>query len=111
MFGSLLCVKEGRPPPPNPHTHNRSALGCREPDCSLCSFNPQRVCERNFQKKYLVGDILKAKCGSSIRVELLDMRGNPVTQDYPDLTFEVGAAAAGWGGCMSREGASAPPCA
>lgn len=73
--------------PPSP----RSALGCRDAECPLCSFNPKRVCERNFQKKYLVGDPLKAKCGAAIRMELTDMHGNVVTAGYPDLTFEVGA--------------------
>ncbi|KXZ45073.1 hypothetical protein GPECTOR_59g682 [Gonium pectorale] len=29
-----------------------------------------RLCERNFAKKYLVGDALRAKCGAPIRIEL-----------------------------------------
>jgi hypothetical protein len=49
-------------------------------------------------RRYLVGDPLRAKCGASIRVELVDMAGSPVTQDYPDLTFEVRpAGVGGWG--------------
>ncbi|KAI8470506.1 MAG: hypothetical protein J3K34DRAFT_521291 [Monoraphidium minutum] len=69
--------------------HECSALGCRDSECPLCTYNPHRVCERNFQKKYLVGDPLRAKCGASLRVELLDAAGNPVTEGYPDLTFEL----------------------
>ena len=34
--------------------------------------NPHRRCEGNFAGKYLAGDVLKAKCGASIRVEVLD---------------------------------------
>ena len=34
--------------------------------------NPQRRCLGNFADKYLAGDILKAKCGASIRVEVID---------------------------------------
>eukprot|EP00198_Chlamydomonas_reinhardtii_P006783 XP_001696119.1 predicted protein of CSE family [Chlamydomonas reinhardtii] len=49
-----------------------SALGCREPGCMLCACNPLRLCERNFSRKYLVGDALRAKCGASIKLVLLD---------------------------------------
>ncbi|KIZ02180.1 hypothetical protein MNEG_5775 [Monoraphidium neglectum] len=69
--------------------HECNALGCRDSECALCSFNPVRVCERNFQKKYLVGDPLRAKCNASIRLELTDAAGSPVTHGYPDLTFEL----------------------
>ena len=40
--------------------------------CSLCIQNPQRRCDRNFAEKYLAGDVSKAKCGASIRVEVVD---------------------------------------
>lgn len=36
------------------HSSPCSALGCRDLECSLCQFNPTRVCERNYSKKYLV---------------------------------------------------------
>jgi hypothetical protein len=39
-----------------------------------------------------VGDPLRAKCNASIRLELTDAAGSPVTHGYPDLTFEVGCA-------------------
>lgn len=38
----------------------------------MCQHNSQRRCSVNFNKKYLVGDKLLAKCGAAIRVELLD---------------------------------------
>lgn len=41
-------------------------------ECSLCAQNPHRRCEGNFSGKYLAGDVLKAKCGASIRVEVVD---------------------------------------
>ena len=48
------------------------SLGCLDTECSLCAQNPHRRCEGNFAGKYLAGDVLKAKCGASIRVEVLD---------------------------------------
>ncbi|KAI8463749.1 MAG: hypothetical protein J3K34DRAFT_526758 [Monoraphidium minutum] len=69
--------------------HECSALGCRDGECPLCAYNPQRLCERNFQKKYLVGDPLRAKCGAALRLELCYLEGNPVTQGAPDLTIEL----------------------
>eukprot|EP00878_Enallax_costatus_P008197 GHUV01008570.1.p1 GENE.GHUV01008570.1~~GHUV01008570.1.p1 ORF type:complete len:258 (+),score=48.54 GHUV01008570.1:251-1024(+) len=52
--------------------HDCMALGCNEPQCCLCQHNSQRRCSVNFNKKYLVGDKLLAKCGAAIRVEVLD---------------------------------------
>ena len=40
--------------------------------CALCMQNPQRRCDRNFADKYLAGDVIKAKCGASIRVEIIN---------------------------------------
>ncbi|GMH36359.1 hypothetical protein BSKO_04227 [Bryopsis sp. KO-2023] len=52
--------------------HKCLALGCMEPKCDLCEANPRRRCRTNFAKKYFKGDILKAKCGGPIYVELVD---------------------------------------
>lgn len=47
-------------------------LGCLDPACTLCLQNPLRRCNDScFAPKYLAGDILKAKCGASIRVEVI----------------------------------------
>lgn len=69
--------------------HDCLALGCRDSECTLCQFNPLRLCDRNFSKKYLVGDILKAKCGASIKVELHDADGQRYDGDLPGMHFEV----------------------
>jgi hypothetical protein len=43
--------------------------------------------------KYLVNDVLKAKCDAPIRVEVIDRTtGQPVTEDLPDVSLEVGGA-------------------
>jgi len=57
-------------------------LGCLDAACTLCVQNPQRRCNDScFAPKYLAGDILKAKCGASIRAEII-MRttGSPAPQ-------------------------------
>ena len=59
-------------------------------ECTLCQFNPVRLCERNFGKKYLVSDALKAKCGASIKVEMVDALGQRVEKDLAGVQFEVG---------------------
>lgn len=61
--------------------HQCQALGCTEPNCFLCEANPRRRCTSVFDKKYFKGDILKAKCGAPIRVQLQDMEGKRVTFD------------------------------
>ncbi|KAK9817517.1 hypothetical protein WJX74_004575 [Apatococcus lobatus] len=59
--------------------HDCLSLGCLEPGCQLCAQNPHRRCEGNFANKYLAGDVLKAKCGASIRLEVIDRRsGEPL---------------------------------
>lgn len=57
---------------------NPRALGCTEANCFLCEANPRRRCSSVFDKKYFKGDILKAKCGAPIFVELRDMEGKRV---------------------------------
>jgi hypothetical protein len=50
----------------------------------------------NFDRKYLVNDVLKAKCGAPIRVELVNSAtGEVVDADFPGLKFEVSCL---WGG-------------
>jgi hypothetical protein len=68
---------------------NRS-LGCLDPQCVLCEHNPHRRCNVNFAPKYLVNDILKAKCEAPIRVEIIDRAtGVPVGEEIPDVQLEA----------------------
>lgn len=70
--------------------HLCSALGCLDPQCALCQHNPNRRCSVNFDRKYLVGDMLKARCSASIRVELIDpATGMPPEEKIPDLMLQV----------------------
>lgn len=70
--------------------HDCMALGCSSAQCSLCQHNPYRRCRVNFDRKYLVGDTLKAKCGAVIRVELVDRASGQVfTEEIPGLVFEM----------------------
>ncbi len=66
------------------------SLGCLDPQCVLCEHNPHRRCNVNFAPKYLVNDVLKAKCEAPIRVEIIDRAtGVPVGEDIPDVHLEV----------------------
>ena len=55
--------------------------------------NPNRRCSGNFSTKYLSGDVLKAKCGASIRVEVVDRATlEPVKGEaIEDIYLEVAA--------------------
>lgn len=58
--------------------------------CVLCEHNPNRRCSVNFAPKYLVNDILKAKCDAPIRIEVIDRAtGVPLGEDIPDVHLEV----------------------
>ena len=50
------------------------SLGCLDLDCNLCKQTPHRRCTSTFAGKYLSGDMLKAKCGARIRLEVIDRR-------------------------------------
>lgn len=70
--------------------HDCLSLGCLDAQCVLCEHNPHRRCSVNFSPKYLVNDVLKAKCDAPIRVELIDRTtGQPIAEDLPDITLEV----------------------
>ena len=60
-------------------------LGCKDLTCHICSQNPNRQCSVNFNNKYLAGDILKAKCGASIFIEITDLHTGGVIND-PEVT-------------------------
>lgn len=61
-----------------------------DPQCVLCEHNPHRRCNVNFAPKYLVNDILKAKCEAPIRVEIIDRTtGVPLGEDIPEVQLEV----------------------
>ena len=67
------------------------SLGCLDPQCVLCEHNPHRRCNVNFAPKYLVNDVLKAKCDAPIRVEIIDRQtGVPLGEDIADVHLEVG---------------------
>ncbi len=71
---------------PVPHR----SLGCLDPQCVLCEHNPHRRCNVNFAPKYLVNDVLKAKCDAPIRVEIIDRQtGVPLGEDIADVHLEV----------------------
>ena len=66
------------------------SLGCLDPQCVLCEHNPHRRCNVNFAPKYLVNDVLKAKCDAPIRVEIIDRQtGVPLGEDIADVHLEV----------------------
>ncbi|GIL45703.1 hypothetical protein Vafri_2882 [Volvox africanus] len=70
--------------------HDCLALGCLDPQCALCTHNPSRRCMVNFDRKYLVNDVLKARCGAGIRVELIDpLTGQPVEEKLPEITLQI----------------------
>ena len=71
-------------------TLSHRSLGCLDPQCVLCEHNPHRRCNVNFAPKYLVNDVLKAKCEAPIRVEIIDRAtGVPLGEDIPDVHLEV----------------------
>ncbi len=74
------------------HTPRRSQ-GCLEGGCELCAQNPSRRCSDNFSAKYLSGDSLLARCGASIRVEVIDrVTGDAVQDDsLASVQLEVGS--------------------
>eukprot|EP00208_Stichococcus_sp_RCC1054_P004620 CAMPEP_0206134604 /NCGR_PEP_ID=MMETSP1473-20131121/106_1 /ASSEMBLY_ACC=CAM_ASM_001109 /TAXON_ID=1461547 /ORGANISM="Stichococcus sp, Strain RCC1054" /LENGTH=488 /DNA_ID=CAMNT_0053526221 /DNA_START=191 /DNA_END=1654 /DNA_ORIENTATION=+ len=70
--------------------HDCLSLGCLDPQCVLCEHNPHRRCNVNFAPKYLVSDVLKAKCEAPIRVEIIDRStGIPVGDDISDVHLEM----------------------
>lgn len=54
-------------------------------------MNPRRRCKGNFAAKYLVNDALKAKCGATIHLEVVDLRtSEPVpVEELADMQLEV----------------------
>lgn len=71
-------------------THSCLNIGCQDSLCSLCEHCPHRQCSSNFQSKYLVGDVLDAKCNAPIRVELYDAAtGQQVNEDIPGASVEI----------------------
>ena len=61
--------------------HDCAALGCNDQNCALCQHSATRRCRVNFDRKYLVGDSLRAKCQAPIRVELVDSSTGRVFDD------------------------------
>ena len=49
--------------------------------CALCAQCQYRRCVGHFDGKYLAGDMLKAKCGAEIRVEVRDRVTGDVVDD------------------------------
>eukprot|EP00210_Caulerpa_lentillifera_P002739 g2618.t1 len=72
--------------------HKCQAIGCTNTACDLCESNPKRGCTTDFGKKYFKGDVLKAKCGGSICVELLNketMKKASLDEFAPDTVMEL----------------------
>lgn len=63
--------------------------GCGDGTCTLCQFNPSRICKRNLKQKYLIDDHLRAKCGAGLRVEVVDENGQCMTEPLSDMELEV----------------------
>lgn len=63
--------------------HDCQSTGCGEIGCLICQYNPSRLCKQNLKSKYLIDDHLKAKCGASLRVELVDENGACVSEGLP----------------------------
>jgi len=61
--------------------HDCLALGCNDQNCALCQHSAIRRCRVNFDRKYLVGDNLHAKCTAPIRIELVDSSTGRVFED------------------------------
>ena len=98
----MLEVFESLPPPDYSNTplekrvlqlvfrHDCQSLGCLDTQCVLCEHNPNRQCRVNFAQKYLVHDILKAKCDSPIRIEVIDRNtGAPIGEELPGVSIEL----------------------
>ncbi len=74
------------------------STGCGENGCTLCQYNPSRLCKRNLKNKYLIDDHLRAKCGAPLRVELVDESGACESEGLPQGTqLEVSTLPAGSG--------------
>jgi hypothetical protein len=73
----------------------RRSSGCGDGTCSLCQYNPSRICKRNLKSKYLIDDHLRAKCGAGLRVEVVDENGQCVVQPPADMHLEVRGGALG----------------
>lgn len=70
--------------------HDCQSLGCLDLQCVLCEHNPNRRCSVNFAQKYLVNDVLHAKCDAPIRVEIIDRAtGQPISEDLPGFSLEL----------------------
>lgn len=93
----------------------RRALGCGDAGCALCQLNPLRKCERQLQKKYLVGDSMHARCGAQIRVSLVDSQGRLLVDgQHSNSELLVGAPAVScllWRKCRHQLGLQQQPCA
>ncbi len=72
------------------HVHPRRSSGCGDVSCTLCQYNPSRICKRNLKAKYLIDDHLRAKCGAGLRVEVVDEAGQCCEDGLPDVQLEVG---------------------
>jgi len=75
----------------SPHGLPRRALGCAEANCDLCESNPKRGCTSHFDRKYFKGDIIRAKCGGSLFIEIVDHKGESIspTEIDSDGTIEL----------------------
>lgn len=73
-FGFAPSSEKPRGPLGVRFTHACRALGCNDRECGLCRNNPHKRCRgpEFFSPKYLIGDVLLARCGAPIGIELYD---------------------------------------
>lgn len=76
--------------PTNQTKSRNSAPGCLEPQCALCQHSTARRCALNFDRKYVVGDAMLARCGAVVRVEAVDCAtGAAFEGELPGVRLEM----------------------
>jgi hypothetical protein len=65
-------------------------FGCGRRECLLCKNNPNKTCQQgdNFDSAYADSQVLKAKCGAEIYVEVVNkLTGEPT--HVPGVDIQV----------------------
>ena len=79
------------------------SFGCRDKSCALCRQAQHRRCLSTLANKYLSGDLLTAKCGAPIMVDVISSRtGQPARTGLPPgMLLEVSCSCAAIQGGVS----------
>lgn len=56
-------------------------FGCHDSSCQLCLCDPNKVCKRQMDAKYLVFEPLKSGCDMNFHIHLIHEDGNGAHQD------------------------------